>query len=213
MPNQLDSRALDQADCYAQRFMKAGTYRYTVVAGHGQAIASDYPFAVVVEDGGAAAEMAQHDIRVRARDRGFDVDRASLTVRIGDMVLWNGGGVPMSFAVVGEQAFFSSYRMVNECGFSHAFGTAGEVHWADAYGSGCAGVVRVRDPECKTHEHLARWQRSLAEGKVVMISDAKADRTEVEITTGQTVFFAIVKGPGISITDKQLLDVVRYPDY
>jgi hypothetical protein len=38
-----------------------------------------------------------------------------------------------------------------------------------------------------------------------MIGDGKADRPEIEIMTGQTVFFAIVKTPGISITDDRLL--------
>lgn len=207
MFNLLDSRALGRVDCYAQRFMKAGTYAYNVVPGHGQALSTDYPFSIRVEDGGERGEMAQHNVLVSAQGKGFGVDQPELTIKSGDMVMWNGAGLTIPFAVVGERDFFNSYRMVNECGFSHAFGTEGEYRWVDAHGSDLSGTIRVRNPDCKTKEHLARWQESLAEGTVVMISDGKADKTEVEIVTGQTVFFAIVKGPGISITDARLLDI------
>ena len=42
------------------------------------------------------------------------------------MVMWNGGAGGPPFAVVCEHDFFSSHRMVNECGYSHAFGTVGD---------------------------------------------------------------------------------------
>jgi hypothetical protein len=40
MYNELDSRALGRADCYAQRFMRAGDYRYNVVPGHAQSLST-----------------------------------------------------------------------------------------------------------------------------------------------------------------------------
>jgi plastocyanin len=208
MLNQLDSRALGRADCYAQRFMKAGAYPYNVVPAHGQALSTDYPFAVRVEENHKKAEMVQHTLRVISRDKGFAVENANVAIKVGDMVVWNGGSDSFTpFAVVGQHEFFNSYRMVNECGFSHAFGTAGEYRWVDAYGSGLSGIVRVRNPDCSSGEHLKRWQQSLAEGTLVMIANGRADRGEVDIVTGQSVFFAIAKGPGISITEASLLDV------
>lgn len=207
MYNDLDSRALGRADCYAQRFMRAGDYRYNVVPGHGQALSTDYPFVIHVEDK-KTSTMAQHNLRVTAGGKGFTVAPASLTIAIGDMVMWNGGG-DIPFAVVGDQDFFNSHRMVNECGFSHAFGKAGDYHWRDAFGSALSGVVRVRDPDCAKDPDLKKWRELLSKGNIVMIADGKADRTELDIYTGQTVFFALVKTPGISITDSRLLET-RY---
>jgi plastocyanin len=208
MLNHLDSRALGRADCYAQRFMKAGVYPYNVIPAHGQALSTEYPFAIRVEENDKMADMVQHTLRVSSRGKGFTVENTNVAIKVGDMVVWNGGSDSLApFAVVGKHDFFSSYRMVNECGFSHAFGTPGEYRWIDAYGSGLSGIVRVRNPDCSSSEHLKRWQQSLAEGTVLMITDGKSDRGEVDIVTGQTVFFAVVRGPGISITEAQLLDI------
>lgn len=207
MYNELDSRALGRADCYAQRFMRPGDYRYNVVPGHGQAISTDFPFVVHVKDkheGKKGGEMTQHNLRVTADGKGFSVTPATITIAVGDMAVWNGGG-DIPFAVVGEQEFFNSHRMVNECGFSHAFGKSGEYRWQDAFGSKLSGVIRVRDPDCGKDKDLKKWRAALAEGSLVMISDGKADKPEIDILTGQTVFFAIVKTPGISITDDRLL--------
>lgn len=213
MYNELDSRALGRADCYAQRFMRSGDYRYDVVPGHGQALSTDHPFVIHVKDskdGKKGAKMAQHNLRVEPNGKGFAVAPATLTIAVGDMVVWNGGG-EIPFAVVGDQVFFNSHRMVNECGFSHAFGMAGEYHWRDAFGSKLSGVVRVRDPDCKKDPDLKKWRETLSKGNVVMINDGKADQTELDIYTGQTVFFALVKTPGISITDSRLLETIYEP--
>jgi hypothetical protein len=210
MFDRFDSRALQRNDCYAQRFMRAGTYAYNVVPGHGQALSTDYPFIVHVE--GESQEMTQHNLRVNAERKGFVVDQPKVAIRIGDMVLWNGGNGAQPYAIVGEAAFFSSYRMVNECGYSHAFGTAGDYEWADAFGSKIGGKIQVRDPDCSASDGLEKWHRQLAEGNVVMIADGQADRTSFDILTGQTVFFAIVKGEGISITDRRWLEPVYRHD-
>ena len=37
------------------------------------------------------------------------------------------------------------------------------------------------------------------------ISGSSAEPREVDLFTGQTVFFIVTKGPGISITDRRLL--------
>jgi hypothetical protein len=63
----------------------------------------------------------------------------------------------------------------------------------------------VKDPGCKSDADIERWRRVLAKGILVRIADRDVEPREVEIVTGQTVFFAVIKGPGISITDRRLL--------
>src|SRR5260370_5431018 len=78
------------------------------------------------------------------------VDRSEIVIEAGDLVLWNcpeAGATP--YCVAGEKEFFANSRMVNECGYGHAFGVAGEYRWRDANGSDAHGTVRVRDPQCK----------------------------------------------------------------
>ena len=209
--NQLDSRAIGRASCFAQRFMRPGTYAYNVVAGHGAALNASYPFVIQVEDG-KKGEMTQHNVVVRQGDGGLTVDQPKLKIRTGDLVLWSGlGSLSVAFAVVGERDFFSSARMTNECGYSHAFGTEGEYRWRDAHGSGLGGVVRVRNPKAADAKGLAKWREQLAQGSTVMIQNGKVDRAEIEVLTGQTVFFAIVTGPGISVTDERLLPAAERP--
>lgn len=203
--NVLDSRAIGRTSCFAQRFMRPGTYAYNVMVGRGGAINTAYPFAILVEDG-EKGEMAQHNVVVSQSETGLTVDEPKLRIRTGDLVLWSGNGLSVPFAVAGEREFLSSERMVNECGYSHAFGTEGEYRWRDAHGSGLGGVVRVRNPKAGDAKALAKWRESLAEGSIVMIQDGKVHTPELEIMTGQTVFFAIVTSPGISVTDERLLD-------
>lgn len=206
MYNAFDSRALGRADCYAQRFMRPGQYRYNIVPGYGQALSTDFPFVIKVDDNESNdREMSQHNLCVGPSGKGFAPHSNELRIGVGDMVVWNGGG-EIPFAVVGDQDFFNSHRMVNECGFSHAFGQAGDYHWRDAFGSNLSGLVRVRNPDCSDDASLMKWRESLSNGNIVMISDGKADHAELDIYTGQTVFFAIVKTPGISITDARILE-------
>jgi plastocyanin len=207
MINTLDSRALGRADCYGQRFMKEGDYPYNIVPAHGHLISTDRPFVVRVKNSGAKSGTKQHNVPIACSGGKFKIPHREITIDVGDLVLWNcadGDGTP--FAVVSGHEFFGSNRLVNECGFSHAFGAPGDYPWVDAYGSAIAGSVRVKDPGVKTEADLKRWQQRLTDGKVVMISDGKAQPADLEILTGQTVFFAVVKGPGISITDARLLD-------
>jgi plastocyanin len=209
--NVFDSRAIGRASCFAQRFMRSGVYDYAVVPGHGHALAAEFPFRVVVDEE-KGREMTQHDVLVKDAKRGFDVDPQEVRINTGDLVLWSGAGRTTAvFSVVGEQGFFNSARMMNECGYSHAFGTAGEYRWIDAYGSHIGGVVRVGDPKSDDPQAFAKWKRTLGDGELVMIQDGKVDRKEIDIVTGQTVFFAVVTGPGISITDARLLNIGNAP--
>ncbi len=206
MPEQLDSRALRRTDCYAQRFMKAGTYPYNVLPAFGDCIEHDSPFTIKVTEQKKKAAMTQHNVVVRFENGRFSVDRSEVVIEAGDLVLWNcpdAGDLP--YCVVGEKEFFASNRLGNECGYSHAFGAAGEYRWRDANGGEARGSVRVRDAQCTDRSHFAAFHETLKKGTLVMIEDGRAKPSSVEIVTGQTVFFAVVKGSGLSITDERLL--------
>ena len=206
MIDSLDSRALRLTDCYAQRFMKAGTYQYNVLPVGGHHLTVERPFAVKVRERSAQTRLTQHLVVVTPQSSGFRVDRSELMIEAGDLVLWNcPDPKAMPYTVIGDKDFFDSQRLLNESGYSHAFGSAGEYHWKDAHGSSVAGIVRVKNPECKTEAEFRRWHESLTKGTLVMIAGERAEPREIDIVTGQTVFFAITKGPGISITDQRVL--------
>jgi plastocyanin len=162
---------------------------------------------VEVAAGAADAQMKQHDVKVSFAAGRFTVEPEVLSIAQGDMVLWHApNGRALPYTVVGEKPFFASDRLVNESGYSHAFGAAGEYRWRDAHGGRTEGLVRVRDPQCGTKADLDAWHAALATGTVVTITDGVATPKEVSILTGQTVFFAVTKGPGLSITDARLLE-------
>jgi plastocyanin len=188
--------------------MKAGVYAYHVVPVHGHCVTAERPFTVRVAERTTKGTMTQHSVVVRSEAGRFRAEPPEVAIEAGDLVLWNCTDArAMPYVVVGEKPFFASNRLTNESGYSHAFGSAGQYRWRDAYGSGATGVVRVKNPDCKEPSDFDRWQKSLAKGALVTVTEAKAEPAEVEIATGQTVFFAITKGPGISITDERLLDL------
>ena len=201
----LDSRALRFNDCYAQRFMKTGKYAYNVLPVLGYCVTGERPFSIHVGES-THDRMKQHSVIVRFKDGRFTVDKETLTIAAGDLVLWNCPDTKaVPYTVTGEREFFSSDRLVNESGYSHAFGSADQYEWTDAFGTGASGVIRVKEAECKTAEDFQRWQKQLAKGTLVTITGSTAEPREVDVVTGQTVFFIVTKGPGISITDKRLL--------
>jgi plastocyanin len=210
-----DSRALRNTDCYGQRFMRAGTYRYDLVNAAWVPATSEHPYQVrVTAAKGADRVMQQHTVLVRADGNRFRPDDETLRVDVGDLVVWHcpdAAGTP--FAVVGDKAFFGNAALVNESGFSHAFSAAGEYPWVDAHGSDLGGVVRVNDPPCDNMEDFRSWQRQLSKGTLVMITGSRAEPAVVDILTGQTVYFAVVKAGGISVTDERLarLDPCKPP--
>lgn len=203
----LDSRALRTTDAYGQRFMRPGTYRYLLgPAGTGR-FAQEYPWVVEVADGEPRpGEMAQTTVAVRREGRSFLPDQEKVSIAAGDMVMWHcPDPSARPFMVVGEKDFFASDRLVNESGYAHAFLSEGTYEWEDAHGSGARGVVRVGVPDIRTAKAQRAWARAQRQGNVVMIADGKVEPTEVDVVVGQTVFFAVVTGPGISVTDSSLL--------
>lgn len=201
-----DSRALRYTDAFGQRFMRVGTYHYNLVtAGIGEV--GDHPtYTIKVEKADKGQKMQQHFVNVAYQDGEYKPDDPEITIQSGDLVTWScRQPAAPPFEVFGDKEFFSSSTMVNECGYAHAFCAAGEYRWVDVNGSKLTGVVHVRDPKCQSHKDIARWQRQLRKGALVMISGGKAEPAEIEITTGQTVYFAITKSKGISITDQRSL--------
>jgi plastocyanin len=206
MLDSFDSRALRLTDCYGQRFMKAGTFHYHVLPTGADCIVDERPFVVHVVETKSKDGMQQHDVTVRADGPTFKADPPELQIEAGDLVLWHcPDAKALPYMVVGDKDFFASTRLLNESGFTHAFSAAGEYRWRDAYGSDVGGVIRVRDPSCKNHNEIRKWRAALGSAALVMISDDKAQPPEVEIFTGQTVFFAVTKSKGVSVTDERLL--------
>lgn len=222
MTENLDSRALRNTDCYGQRFMKPGTYPYALVPAGGAGATGGFPYVVEVVETSTKRERDMHQTSVTVRfvkerhgdccdertsDPGrFVPDQERVTVEAGDMVVWNSpDAATRPFAVEGQKDFFGSTALTNECGYTHVFTTPGEHEYVDANGSGLRGVVRVADPQPRTREELRAWQSRLGEGTLVMVSDTRPEPAEVEIMLGQTVFFAVVKGPGVTITDASLV--------
>lgn len=202
----LDSRALRLADCYGQRFMKSGTYRYNVLPIGGDCVTEERPFTVRAAESPSETKMKQHEVVVKFQEGRFAVEPEEAAIAAGDLVMWHcPDRKAIPYLIAGDKEFFASNRLRNESGYSHAFGSAGEYHWLDAYGSGLAGIVRVKNPGCKNQADFQRWHKMLTKGTLVTVGESNAEPREVEIVTGQTVFFAITKGPGISITDARLL--------
>ncbi|MBI2245040.1 MAG: hypothetical protein HYU55_14270 [Nocardioides sp.] len=222
MTEYLDSRALRNIDCYGQRFMRPGTYPYALVPAGGAGAGGDFPYVVEVVEPSSKRERDMHQTTVtvsfvkerhgdccdeRTADPGrFVPDQERVTVEAGDMVVWNSpDAAARPFAVAGQKEFFGSSVLTNECGYTHVFTTPGEHEYVDANGSGLRGVVRVKDPRPRNAEELRAWQSRLGEGTLVLISDGRPEPAEVEVVLGQTVFFAVVTGPGVTITDAALV--------
>ncbi|MDI6908997.1 hypothetical protein [Nocardioides sp.] len=218
----LDSRALRNTDCYGQRFMKPGSYPYALVPAGGAGASGDFPYVVEVVETAAKRDRDMHQTTVTVRflkerhgdccdertaDPGrFVPDQERVTVEVGDMVVWNSpDAATRPFAVAGQKEFLGNTALTNECGYTHVFTTPGEHEYVDANGSGLRGVVRVADPQPRNTEELRAWQSRLGDGTLVMISDGRPEPAEVDILLGQTVFFAVVKGPGVTITDAALV--------
>src|SRR6266481_742930 len=80
MIDTFDSRALRVTDCYGQRFMKPGTYRYNVVPAHGHGITEERPFSIEVKERSAQPKMSQKSVVVTAEGGRFTVQPDVLTI-------------------------------------------------------------------------------------------------------------------------------------
>jgi hypothetical protein len=105
----------------------------------------------------------------------------------------------------GAGGAFDSLALAAEAVYTHAFGLPGEFRWKDANGSRVSGLVNVRQVDSKKQREMTAWASQMKEGVLVVISGDRAEPKEVNIFVGQTVFFAVEKARGITITDSRLL--------
>jgi plastocyanin len=203
-----DSRHLQATDCYGQRFMREGVYAYHVLTAGGGAINLDRPFGIQVGTRKSEGKMTQHHVALSWDGKRFLPDHEKLIIEAGDLVSWNCPDQQApAYEIAGDKPFFDSSTLTNECGYSHAFGMPGNYAWSDANGSGLRGLVRVKASACSSHADLAHWRSQIGKAALVMINQGKVEPTEVNIVVGQTVYFAVVTGPGVTVTDERLVKV------
>jgi plastocyanin len=204
----LDSRVLSYVDCFARRFAKAGTVKYDITSASVRCgLHDEDAFAIEVRERRERGdEGAQHDVTVRMKAGRFTVEPAKLSIQAGDVVMWHGANSAVPGFIVsglaGDQRF-SSASLDSESLFTHAFGVPGTYEWGDTGQSDIGGRIVVKDLDTKSKEDCEKWMRALSQGALVTIK-GRAEPQQVEIVTGQTVFFAVVDAPGITITDERL---------
>jgi len=211
--NSLDSRFLRLGDCFAQKFSKAGTYKYIVTAGAGSCLSAaegEYTIVVTPAKGKEkkAPESSQHNVVVRVKDGNLVAEPARTEISMSDTVLWHTpDAATPGFAVIGEgkEGSFSSGALAVEAVYSHAFGSVGTYQWVDANGSNLRGEIVVEEMEIKERNDCLKWIDTLSKGTLIHVVGGKAEPSKVKILTGQTVFWAVEKAAGISITDSRLL--------
>lgn len=207
--NSLDSRVIGFGDCYSRVLSQSGRLKYAVVAASGVDLPiDDEAFEIKIKKRSGKKQQKQHVLMVRRSKSGFKVDQPKLEVTEGDVVTWHAANARTpGFAIRGKHGRrdFDSACLDESVVFTHAFGSPGDYHWIDAHGRKIGGVVKVRSPEKKGKSAQRAWLKQLGEGVVVQIKEDKVSPAKVSLVTGQTVFWAIDKAPGISITDRRLL--------
>jgi plastocyanin len=204
----LDSRSLSYLDCFAQKFSKPGRVRYRLATAAGACLpVEDDEFTIEVAAGHESkSESQQHDVAVRRSPKGLVADPPHLKIKVGDMVLWNTpDAATPGFTVRGEGpgGAFDSAVLGSEAVYTHAFGVPGAYTWVDAYGGRVSGVIMVRSPS--ERPECDGWLKALESGTLIHITESRAAPDRVEILTGQTVFWAVERASGISITDARLV--------
>lgn len=204
--NTLDSRFCRLGDTFAQRFAEPGTYTYDFNLSGVPPFGHANRYSISVKgtfDPNKDGE--QHFVTVRREGSNFVADPPKLEIATGDVVLWstNESNTP-GFSISGksETDSFNSGNMKRNALYSHAFGSPGEVEWLDANAHGPAGKIIVKMPNTDSAQDMETFKETLAQGAVIVINGKKADKAQVEIFVGQTVFFAVEKAEGIAITER-----------
>lgn len=212
----LDSRMLGQVNTFIQKVTEPGDLVIDLrdaVAGF-VPLNEDAPMKMKVKASRkSAAELRnggkQHDLPIRFDKGKFEATEPPQGVEQGDVLVFHPADRGQRhFAVsgrVGERSF-SSTELVDQAVYTHAFGRAGTYRWADANGSKVGGEIVVRDDPATGKQGAERAIERMAEGAVVHIVGDDVTPRKLEITTGQTVFFAVEKTKGITITDVRLLE-------
>jgi plastocyanin len=212
-----DSRSLRYIDCFAQKFSSAGKikYRLTTTAGACLPIDEDIFTIDVVKPKNDEKLSEQHNIIVRREEQRFVADPPHLKIEAGDTVLWNSPDPSAPGFVVrgkGADGIFDSSALTSEAVYTHAFGMPGDYEWVDANGKNVRGVIHVRSLDPNNRDECKKWMNSLKNGTLIMINENEVQPDCIEILTGQTVFWAVQKAAGISITDARLVrkDPLKY---
>lgn len=210
----LDSRSLRYTDSFAQQFRKSGTIHYNVTTTAGVCLPIEKDqFVITIKPSrkspdGDQEEGNQHMVMVRRHGRALLADPAKLDIEQGDTVMWHTEDPELSGFVVrgeGDGGEFDSSALASYAVYTHAFGLPGDYQWTDAKRGAVSGMVRVRPVKSEDREECDRWAKQISEGVLVTISGNDASPRETEILVGQTVFFAVERAPGITITDRRLL--------
>lgn len=207
----LDSRSLRYIDCFAQKFSTPGQVRYRIstLAGACLPLEDEGEFTIDVNSlSDKSGESQQHDVQVRREGKKFVADPPHLEIHSGDMVLWNTPDPSIAGYVVvgkGAEGKFDSSALNSEAVFTHAFGTPGEYKWVDANNGKISGVIYVHSLDPKDKEQCQKWLATLEEGSLITIEGDSVYPEKMEILTGQTVFWAVQRALGISITDSRLV--------
>ena len=212
--NTLDSRFCRLGDTFAQKFSQAGTYTYDFNLPGLHRLSKDGQY--IINVGGASKdkkEGKQHYVTVVQRDKHLVADPPKLEIEAGDVVLWSTTDPDTAgFSISGqsEKDSFNSSALTREAMYSHAFGSPGEIEWEDVNSHRVYGKIIVKMPTAKTEKDMQAVRELLAKGTVVLIRGDKIEPAQVEISVGQTIFFAVEKADGITITDRRLK--VEIPD-
>jgi plastocyanin len=208
--NTLDSRFCRDGDTFAQKFSQPGQYIYDFnLPGLNLLNKESGRFSISVTGAGDSKKAGkQHYVIVRQREKVLEAEPAKLEIETGDVVLWSTNDPSTAgFSISGHsnKDSFSSASLVREALYTHAFGTPGEIVWEDANGHRLSGKVIVKMPSTKSEKEMDAFKETLKQGTLVMIRGDKVEPAQVEISVGQTVFFAVEKAAGITITDRRLM--------
>jgi len=206
--NTLDSRFCRLGDTFAQRFAQPGNYAYDFNLPGVPPFGHANRYSISVKGAfDSNKEGKQHFVTVRRDGTNFVSDPPKLEIETGDVVLWstNEANTP-GFSISGksETDSFNSGDMVRNAMYSHAFGSPGEIEWLDANAHGPSGKIVVKMPKTDSAKDMEAFQETLTQGSVIIINGKKADKSQVEIFVGQTVFFAVEKAEGIAITQRHV---------
>ena len=214
--NTLDSRFCRLGDTFAQKFSRPGLYNYDFnLPGLHRLDPQAGRFSINVQGAGDPKQDGkQHFVIVRQDGKTLTADPPKLDIATGDVVLWSTDDPNTAgFSIGGYSGkdSFNSASLAGEALYTHAFGSPDEIDWEDANGHGLAGKITVRMPSTQSPKETDAFKATLTKAIVVVISGQKVQPAQVEVLVGQTIFFAVEKADGITITDRRLKAALPTP--
>jgi plastocyanin len=205
----LDSRSLRYVDCYIKKFSELDQISYQITTAAGVCLPlNEEGFTIIVNECIEQEEGNQHDVTIRREGQKLVADPAHLEINSGDVVLWHAADPSIPGFVVfgrGKCSKFDSTALTGESVYTHAFGMPGEYKWIDANRRTVSGVVEVYSPDSDNKQDCRDKLGALTDGMLITICEDKVTPARVKVLVGQTVFWAIERASGISITDAGLV--------